>query len=569
MKKKNDIFYKELCCSFFLVFLFLMILVKSVQLQILSYKYTDNYIDKRVHNEVIKTPKRGDILDRNGSVLAMSVPKYNVFLDAVSIKDLKELEKFLSSINIKLNNKNLRDIKNNKRYIPIAFDLDQTVVDKIKDYRKMKKDFSMGIEEHFVRLYPEGNMLSHVLGIVDKNGTGLEGIEKICDQKLAGQKVKVKRQKLGKRNLNEEFLDEEDLKGSDIQLTIDKRIQFIAEQELEQGVKKKKAKNGTIIVQNPYTGEILAMASYPNYNPAGKIPSVHILRNPAISFVREPGSTFKIIVASAALEEKVFKPTDKINCENGRFKVGKDVIKDHEKKSMLSFSQVIEYSSNIGTAKIALKLGSEDFYKYIRLFGFGSKTGIDLNGEESGLLKDPSQWSKRSLHTISFGQEIATTPIQTINSFSAIANGGNLMKPLIIKSIDGIEYEKATPIRKGFISEEVSSKMKQILQGVIDNGTGKSAKIEGYSVAGKTGTAQKTDKKTGKYSTKYYLASFCGFVPVKNPQVVILVMIDEPEGDYYAASVATPIFAKVAERIMAYLNVEKEEIVKNKIKGKV
>ena len=568
MKNRNDIFYKELCWAVFLVFLFLLILVKSVQLQIFSYKYTDNYIDKKVRNEIIKTPKRGNILDRNGSVLAMSIPKYNVFLDAVSIKNLRELENFLSSINIKLSNKNLQDIKNNKRYIPIAFELDKTIVDKIKDYKKTKKDFSIGIEEHFIRLYPEGNMLSHVLGIVDKNGTGLEGIEKICNQRLAGQKVKVKRQKLGKRNLNEQFLDENDLKGSDVQLTIDKRIQFIVEQELEQGIKKKKAKNGTIIVQNPYTGEILAMASYPNYNPASKIPNINILRNPAISFVREPGSTFKIIVASAALEEKVFKPTDKINCEKGKFKVGKDIIKDHEKKGFISFSQVIEYSSNIGTAKIALKLGSEKFYKYIRLFGFGSKTGIDLNGEEGGLLKNPSQWSGRSLHTISFGQEIATTPIQTINSFSAIANGGTLMKPLIIKNIDGIEYEKATPIRR-VISEEVSSKMKQILKGVIDSGTGKSAKIEGYSVAGKTGTAQKIDRRIGKYSTKYYLASFCGFVPATNPQVVILVMIDEPEGDYYAASVATPIFAKVAERIMVYLNVEKDETVKNKIKGKL
>ena len=567
MKNRNDIFYKELCWSVFLVFLFLLILVKSIQLQIFSYKYTDNYIDKKIYNEIIKTPKRGNILDRNGSILVMSVPKYNVFLDAVSIKNLRELEKFLLSINIKLSNKNLQDIKNNKRYIPIAFELDKTIVDKIKDYKKTKKDFSIGIEEHFIRLYPEGNMLSHVLGIVDKNGTGLEGIEKICDLRLAGQKVKVKRQKLGKRNLNEEFLDEKALTGSDVWLTIDKRIQFIAEQELEQGIKKKKAKNGTIIVQNPYTGEILAMASYPNYNPASKISNINVLRNPAISFVREPGSTFKIIVASAALEEKVFKPADKINCENGRFKVGKDIIKDHEKKGFISFSQVIEYSSNIGTAKIALKLGSEKFYKYIRLFGFGSKTGIDLNGEEGGLLKDPSLWSGRSLHTISFGQEIATTPIQTINSFSAIANGGTLMKPLIIKSIGGIDYEKVPPGRR-VMSEEVSSKMRQILRGVIDNGTGKSAKIEGYSVAGKTGTAQKADRKTGKYSTKYYLASFCGFVPATNPQVVILVMIDEPDGDYYAASVATPIFAKVAERIMTYLNVEKDEIVKNKIKGK-
>ena len=568
MKNRNDIFYKELCWSVFLVLLFLLVLIKSIQLQIFNHKYTDNYIDKKVYNEIIKTPKRGNILDRNGSILAMSVPKYNVFLDADSIKNLKELEKFLSSINIKLTNKKLQDIKNNKRYIPIAFELDKTVIDKIKDYKKTKKDFSIGIEEHFVRLYPEGNMLAHVLGIVDKNGTGLEGIEKICNQRLAGQKVKVKRQKLGKRNLNEEFIEETDLKGSDVQLTIDKRIQFIAEQELEQGVKKKKAKNGTIIVQNPYTGEILAMASYPNYNPADKISNIHILRNPAISFVREPGSTFKIIVASAALEEKIFNPADKINCEKGRFKVGKDIIKDHEKKGTLTFAQVLEYSSNIGTAKIALKLGSEKFYKYIRLFGFGNKTGIDLNGEEGGLLKNPSQWSGRSLHTISFGQEIATTPIQTINSFSAVANGGILMKPLIIKSIDGTEYEKATPIRR-VISEETSLKIKKILKGVIDNGTGKSAKLEGYSVAGKTGTAQKIDKRIRKYSTKYYLASFCGFVPATNPQVVILVMIDEPEGDYYAASVATPIFARVAERIMVYLNVEKDEIEKNKIKAKV
>ena len=561
MKKKNDVFYKELVWGFVLIIPFLFILVKSIQLQIFSYKYTDNYIDKKVYNEITRTPKRGNILDRNGNILVVSIPKYDIFLDAVSIKKQQELEKFLASINIKFD-KNIRaDIKRNKRYIPIAANLDKASTDKLKEYRKENNEFSIGIEEHYVRQYPEKNMSSHVLGIVNKNGIGSEGIEKICNDRLAGQKIKIKRKRLGSKNINDEFIDEKNLTGADVQLTIDKTIQFIAEQELEQGVKRKKAKNGTVIVQNPYTGEILAMASYPNYNPSNKITNLEILRNPAISFVREPGSTFKIVVAAAALEEKIFKPTDKINCENGRFQVGKDVIKDHERKNLITFTQVIEYSSNIGTAKIALRLGKEQFYKYIKLFGFGSKTGIDLNGEENGLLKNTSLWSGRSLHTISFGQEISATPIQTINSFSAIANGGMLMKPTIIKSIDGIEYGKSTPIRR-VISEDVSSQMLKILRGVVDNGTGKSAKIEGYSVAGKTGTAQKIDRRTGKYSKKYYLASFCGIIPATKPKVVILVMLDEPEGDYYAASVATPIFAKIAERLMLYLNVEKDNETK-------
>jgi cell division protein FtsI (penicillin-binding protein 3) len=272
-----------------------------------------------------------------------------------------------------------------------------------------------------------------------------------------------------------------------------------------------------------------------------------LLRNNAINYVVEPGSTFKVVVLAGILQENLFKVTDKINCENGKLEVAGQIIKDHEKQGVISVSQVIEYSSNIGTAKLALALGAERFYKYIKMFGFNSMTGIDLNGEEKGLLKPTAQWSKRSLHTISFGQEIATTPLQTVNAFSAIANGGVLLKPKIIKSIGDVNYQSKEVIRR-VVSDATSYKMRQILKNVVDKGTGKSAKIKGYTVGGKTGTAQKIDPQTGKYSTKHYVASFCGMVPAMDPEIVILVMFDEPKGEYYAASVAAPVFAKIASK---------------------
>ncbi|MDD5101511.1 MAG: penicillin-binding protein 2 [Endomicrobiaceae bacterium] len=561
--KKRSVYLRQNFVVGFLFLLFLLIVIKLFYLQFIKHSDTDKYVDNIVNKELTEKPKRASILDRNGNILAMSVKKYTLFLDAKMIKNLSEIEQVLKSFNIEISQKQYKSIEEKKSYIPIAYNIDEYITLQIKS----KKLAGLGLESKYIRQYPEGRMAAQTIGIVGSHGNGLEGIEKFCNKHLIGEEIKYKQYQIGSKKIfADKIIEDKKFEGSDVYLTIDRRLQFIAEQALEEGFISSKSKKAVAIIQNPYTGEILAMASLPNYNPEEKISDISLLRNGAISSVAEPGSTFKVVVLAGILEEKIFKSTDKINCENGKLEVAGQIIKDHEKQKIITVSQVIEYSSNIGTAKLALALGADNFYKYIKMFGFNSMTGIDLNGEEKGLLKPTSQWSKRSLHTISFGQEIATTPLQTINAFSAIANGGVLLKPKIIKSIGDKDYQSKEVIRR-VISEDTAYKVRGILKNVVENGTGKIAKIKGYTVGGKTGTAQKIDRKTGKYSTKHYVASFCGMVPAINPKIVILVIFDEPQGEYYAASVAAPVFAKIAEQAMLYLNIEKDDEVIGKSKS--
>ena len=320
------------------------------------------------------------------------------------------------------------------------------------------------------------------------------------------------------------------------------------------------------IVQDPNSGEILAMASYPSFNPGEQSTWKH-LKNSIICDFYEPGSTFKSITAAAALEEKAVKRTDVIFCENGKYRVYDHVIKDHEKKGNITFDEVIAYSSNIGTAKVAEKLGKQKLYEYIRKFGFYNNTGIDLPGESKGLLQKPERWSGLSLSSISFGQEIGVTAMQMVNAYSAIANGGNLLEPKIIKKIQTSEgktvYNSQKRVIRKTVSKNSARNLREMLEKVVSEGTGKSAGVKGYSVGGKTGTAQKADKEKGGYLEHTYIASFCGFIPAKNPSLTIIVVVDEPQGkQYYASEVAAPVFKNIASRAVSYLKIlpDKEEI---------
>lgn len=564
--QQADIKKRKKFILYFILLLFLIIIARAFYFQILNFNETDRRVDSRVNKEVTEKPRRGDILDRNGNVLAMSVKKYTLFLDGKNIKDIDKIITILSEFNIKLSPQHIQQINQQKRNIKITDDLDENIVEKLKTNQQLLVGYECQFTYRYIRQYPETKMLSHVLGRVNASGIGIEGIENTCNNHLTGDFFKIATKEIGgkrKKSIYTTTPNEALYYGKSVCLTIDKKIQFIVEQELQDGLKKNKAKHAVAIVQDPYSGDILAMVSLPNYNPGEKIKDISILRNYAISGTLEPGSTFKIIALAGVLEEKLFKPTDKIDCQNGKMEIYKNVvISDHDKQGVITLSQVIEYSSNIGTAKIALVLGKDKFYKYIKIFGFDSKTGIELNGEENGTLKPTNTWSGRSLHTISFGQEIMTTPLQTINSFTAIANNGLLLKPQIIKSIDSVQKSTQPVIIRSAISEDTATKIRKILKKVVDNGTGKGAKIEGYTVGGKTGTAQKIDKTTGKYSKKHYVTSFCGMIPAMEPKLVILVLFDEPQGDYYASSVAAPVFAKIAQRAMQYLNIPKDDIAK-------
>ncbi len=556
--------------KFLVIFLMLLfvcfIIAKLFYLQIIKHSSTDKYVNSIIQVKSVQKPKRGSIFDRNGILLAASIRKYTIFLDGKMIKnkDIEKIKKILSEYNINLSDKHIEKIKSGKSsYIPVAKEIEESVALDIKN----KLIDGIGFEPTFVRQYPQGHLASHIIGRIDFEGIGTMGIEGYCNSILSGEEITYNKYTIGvKKIFADKIIDDEEYNGKDIYLTIDGKLQFILEQELQTAIKQTKASRAIGIIENPNTGEILAMASLPNFDPNDKIKNAEALRNNAISLVIEPGSTFKIIVLSTCLEKKIFKPSDKINCENGKFKVADGYIRDHEKQKIITLARAIEVSSNIGSAKMAIATGSELFYEYIKKFGFNSKSGIDLNGEEKGLLRETKRWSGRSLPTISFGQEISTTPLQIIDAFCVIANGGTLLKPQLIKKIDDNEVLKRNIIRQ-VIREETSAKVREILKGVVDNGTGKSAKVKGYSVAGKTGTAQKRDPQTGKYSTKHYYASFCGMIPANKPEIVILIGLDEPEGSYYAASVVAPVFKRVAEKTLNYLKVPEDEKFNNE--GKI
>ncbi len=556
-KKTKNLFNRNNIVTIIFYCFFLLIIVRLLSLQVINFANINKYSEKIVHKQATEKQKRGLILDRNGNILAMSIKKYNLYIDAKMLQDADETEKTLNKFAIFFEPRHRELIKQKRSYIPIKQNIDERTALAIIE----KAIPGVGMESSYTRLYPEQRLAAHIIGKTDSEEKGTYGIEKFCDAQLTGENIQRQQYTIGNNKIFSDYLENKNFNApNDVRLTIDRKLQFIAEQELAEGMKKTKAKKAVAIIQNPNNGDILAMVSLPSYNPNESVSRIEFLNNVAISDINEPGSTFKIIVLAAVLEEGLFKLSDRVDCEKGKFKyAGRTIRDDHGNAKYLTVRQIIEQSSNVGTAKLALKLGEEKFYKYIRLFGFNSGTGIELTGEAKGMLRPIDRWTKGSLPTISFGQELSVTAIQTISAYSAIANGGTLLKPKIIKSIGDREYNLREPVRR-VVSEETAAKVKTVLESVVKEGTGKSAKVEGYSVGGKTGTAQKYDKEIKSYSKKHYMASFCGMIPAKNPEIVILVIFDEPdEKNYYAASVAAPVFAKIAERSVEYLKIPPDE----------
>jgi cell division protein FtsI (penicillin-binding protein 3) len=582
-KKRID---RKAVLVFIILTVFFILFAKLVYVQIFLHSKISCAVRRMVNRENIEVPRRGDILDSKGKILASSIKKYIVFLDPKIIKDFDRVKSVLAENGIKIKEKDLSELGKTS-YVPVAFNIDADIVDRIKN-EKLK---GIGFESKYIRQYPEGRLLAHILGITGYDGNGLEGIEKICNESLSGDTVMTKTIRDGRgRIIQNELVDMTKICGQDIMLSIDSNMQFIAEQELRKAFDKYKAKKAICIIQDPKTGNILAMVSLPDFDSSDKIRDIRVLRNSAISDIYEPGSTFKIVAVAAALELGEIKFTDSFYLENGRYKIAGHTIKDDHKisGSSASLGKIMEQSSNIGMIKIAQKLGSENFYGYIRKFGFCSLTGIDLPGEAKGLLMDVKKWNALSLPTISFGQGVGVTALQLINAFSAIANDGVLMKPSVIQNIKKTDAEAVSDESAAFsqavrnaeadddgtivsvfdskkirrvVSVETAQMVKKLLKNVVDFGTGRSAKVPGYTIGGKTGTAQKVDPAIKTYSTKYYTVSFCGMLPAMNPKIVILVVIDEPKGSsYYASSVASPVFAKIAKRIAEYLGIKKDDV---------
>ena len=345
--------------------------------------------------------------------------------------------------------------------------------------------------------------------------------------------------------------------GLELVLNIDEVIQYIAERELDKAYRKYNAKGASIVVMDPHTGRILAMASRPTYDLDNHAKAnKDVMRNRAICDLFEPGSVFKIVTASAALEEKKVSEEDTFFCGNGVYQVGGRILHDHVPHGTLTFRQVIEESSNIGTVKVAQILGADTVYRYIKAFGFGKKLGIDISGEISGMIKEPRYWSKTSISAVPIGQEVGVTALQLASAISVIANGGQLMKPYIVDSIrdkqgEVIKQNNPVLIRK-VISVDTAARIRKILTGVVEEGTGRLAKVAGYSAAGKTGTAQKLEP-NGAYSHNKFVASFIGFAPAEDPLLAIVVTVDEPHPVYFGGVVAAPVFQAVAGDVIRYI----------------
>jgi cell division protein FtsI (penicillin-binding protein 3) len=412
------------------------------------------------------------------------------------------------------------------------------------------------------RFYPNGELAAHLVGFVGTDANGLEGLESKYDESLKGKPEKLawardaKGKKLFLRVEKSETKKDENI---NLVLTIDNRIQYLVETHLKEAVLSKGAKGGLAIVMDPKTGEILAMANEMGFNPnnvEGLTPEKW--RNRAITDYFDPGSTFKPFLVAGALEEKIIKESDKFFCENGNYKVANRVIHEANKKrhGVLSVPDILKYSSNIGAAKIAQKMGKEKFYDYIERFGFGAKTGIDLPGESSGLVRPVKNWVPVDTAMIGFGQGVSVTAIQLIAAVSAIANNGVLMKPYVVRGFADrdnhlIKLYTPTVVRK-VISPGVAKRLTNMLTEVVSapDGTGKNARIVNVAVAGKTGTSQKFDFSRGVYSSERVRTSFMGFFPADNPQVAILVILDEPQRDKWGGVAAAPVFKNIGEQIL-------------------
>ena len=519
-------------------------------------EHTLGSLGARQHNLMIKVPpKRGNIFDRNLKEFAMNLKVPSIFAIPRLMDEKKDIAKRLAKILGRDRDFILNRIERDKSFIWLKRNVTPQEAENIQKL----KDSSLGIIYENKRFYPNGEMLANVLGFCDVDNQGIEGIEMLYDKHLegsSGYRV-TKRDALGREVVAFEEKAIPAVDGHDVVLTVDHFIQYLTERSLDETFVKYKAKGAIAIVMNPQTGEILAMANRPTYDP-NKVgeKSSDVRRNRAITDIFEPGSVFKIITASAALAEKKVSITDKFNCENGEWHVTKSrTIHDVHKYGILTFPEVIQNSSNIGTVKIAMKLGQEPLYNYIKKFKFGETTGIDLQGEVAGILHPLSKWSKVSIMAVPYGQEVSATALQMVSAISVIANGGHLMTPFVVKEIQDekhVTLKKTEPhIRETIIEPAVASTMNDILQMVVESGTGKSAQIEGIKVAGKTGTAQKLEG--GTYSHSHFISSFIGYAPADDPKLAMIVAVDDPRGAYYGGVVAAPVFKAVVEESLYYM----------------
>ena len=536
---------------------FAAILFRLFSLQVLQAAELTARADRQHRKAVTVEGRRGGIYDRNGKVLAMNMDVPSVFGVPASLENPAGVARDLARVLHVRADDIERKLRQERSFVWIARKLDP---EQGRSLESLSLE-GIGTIMEGRRFYPKGGLLAHVLGFAGMDGAGLEGVERRYEPYLRGEKqmVVLQRDALGRTVFPKGLTEQGPPSGHSVILTVDEVIQYIAEKELSDAVTAARAKGGTVVVMDPKTGAILAMAIHPRFDPNSvRGTSADLWRNRTLTDAYEPGSTMKMFTAAAALEEKLMRPGTMINGENGKFETAGRVIHDHEKHGMMTFAEVIQKSSNVGAAKVAMALGEERLYRYLRAFGFGERSEVDLPGEVAGLVKDPRDWGRQSLTSIAFGQEIGITTLQLTAAVSAIANGGWLLKPYVVSEIRdsaGQVVAKAGPqIRRRPITLETAESLTAILEGVVTQGTGGRAAVPGYRVAGKTGTAQKIDPQTGRYSPTLFVASFTGFVPAEAPRLAIAVVIDEPHSDQWGGTIAAPVFRRIAEQTLNYLN---------------
>jgi cell division protein FtsI (penicillin-binding protein 3) len=555
-----------------LVLWMLVIGARLVQLQVAQHDALGARARRQQQQAVALNAPRGLILDRAGRELARSLDADSFYVVPTELEDAGAAARQLADVlglDATALTARLREARGaGRKFVWLARQVDAEPAARVHALKLA----GVYARPEPKRYYPNGALAAHVLGFVGRDAEGLAGVERVQDAALKGDGGEVRLASDGRREAYDSR-ERQARAGDTLVLTIDQNVQYQAEQALGAAVAQARAKSGTAIVLDPRTGEILALANAPAFDPnappvatpagveesdaAG--PSRDVKRNPALENIYEPGSTFKVVAFSAALEEKLVRPDDLIDCQMGSITVAGRVVHDSHPHGTLTITDALAQSSNVAAIKLGIKVGNARLYDYIRRFGFGARTGVELPGETKGLLRDVKRWQPTSIGSIPMGQEIGVTAVQMAAAFGAIANDGLRIQPHLVREVRDADTGAVVPKdveARRVVSAETARTLKPMLESVTLKGTAKRAQLDGYTAAGKTGTAQKIDRRTRAYSHSKFVASFVGFAPVENPAVVIAVVIDEPAGAYYGGQVAAPVFAEIASNVLPYLNVE-------------
>ncbi|MEY2575082.1 MAG: hypothetical protein QOF80_569 [Verrucomicrobiota bacterium] len=569
-----------LVCLFFTA-LFSLFSFRLVYLQMIKH---DEYAGLAAEKHVYKQPifaERGTILDANNEVLAHNTPVETVVADATHINNRDAIIPLLrDALDIPASELSEK-LDGERRYIVLKREVPIAAAMALREKLRVQNLRGIYFERDTTRIYPNASMLCHVIGFTDFEHRGIQGVESSMEEYLHGQDGYrfIEHNRAGQEIVLYRGQERVPRDGYQVHLTVDLNLQNIVENEIDAAVREYNPQKATIILMRPQTGEILAMANRPNFDLNLRSEAKpEQMKNRAIIDMMEPGSTFKIVTAAAALNEKKVRPDTTIFCENGIWNFGGRPLHDHKAYGELSVQDILVKSSNIGAAKLALSIGEQKFYEYIRRFGFGDRTGIELPGEIPGVIRPPQTWSKISITRIPMGHEVGVTPLQMMVAMATIANGGKLVTPRIVKSVttgDGKTITTFSPtVLRQVISPETAAQVGNALRGVVsDRGTAAAAAVPGFTISGKTGTAQKVDPKGG-YEQGKYVVSFSGYLPADHPEFVGIVVLDDaktskPELNY-GGLVAGPIFSRIAEKAARYLDLQPhEELTKPSAAGRV